>query len=89
LGSSHAIALTWATSSGGKTARATRPRLIYKTIQAIGCESSPPLTNHLGAHLKPSGDLSVRQAISGVEHKLCPLHIAVGQRQLRRAPLKL
>jgi hypothetical protein len=28
LGSSHATALTCATSSGGKTARATRPRFV-------------------------------------------------------------
>jgi hypothetical protein len=63
--------------------------LIRKTIQTIGRESSPPLTNNLGAHLKTTRDLSVRQAISGVEHQLRALHIPIGQRQLRRAPLKL
>jgi hypothetical protein len=63
--------------------------LIHKTIQTIGRESSPPLTNDLGAHLEPGRDLDVRQPISGVEHQLRALHIPVGQRQLRRATLKL
>jgi hypothetical protein len=63
--------------------------LIHKTIQPIGRESSPPLTNDLGAHLKPGRDLSVRQAISGIEHQLRALHIPVGQRQPRRSSLKL
>jgi hypothetical protein len=63
--------------------------LIDKTIQTIGLESSSPLTNDLGAHLKPDRDLGVRQAISGIEHQLRALHIAIGQRQLRRTALKL
>jgi hypothetical protein len=63
--------------------------LICETIEAISRESSPPLTNDLGAHLKPGRDLGVGQAISGVKHQLRALHIPIGQRQLRRAPLEL
>jgi hypothetical protein len=62
--------------------------LICQTIEAIGRESSPPLTNNLGAHLKPGRDLGVRQAVSGIQHQLRALHITVRQRQLRRPPLK-
>src|SRR5207249_11562717 len=35
LGSSHAIALTWATSSGGKTTRAARAGSILKPTEAL------------------------------------------------------
>jgi hypothetical protein len=63
--------------------------LIHQALEAISPKSSPPLTNDLAAHLKPGRDLGVRQAISGVEHQLRALHIAVRQRQLRRATLEL
>jgi hypothetical protein len=81
--------LTSATCSGGKTTRSTRPRKIHQTRQAISRESSPPLTHHLAAHLKPRGDLDIRQTIRRVEHQLRALHIPIRQRQLRRATLKL
>jgi len=87
-GGSHATALTSAICSGGETTRSTRPRLICQPNQPMVRESSPPLTDDLRAHLKPGRDLGVRQAIGGVEHQLRALHIPVGQRQLRRPPLK-
>jgi len=46
-GSSHAIALTCATSSGGKAPRSTRPRLIAKSFEPLFAESSPPLPDDL------------------------------------------
>jgi hypothetical protein len=63
--------------------------VIFQTIKTIAVKSSSPLTHDLGAHLKPARDLDVRQTISGIEHQLRALHIPVGQRQLRRATLKL
>jgi len=52
-------------------------------------ESSPPLPHDLRAHLKTSRDLGVRHALGGIQHDLRALHVAVGQRQLRRTRLKL
>jgi len=63
--------------------------LIAKSLKALFVESSSPLPDDLRAHLKPTGDLHVRQAISRVEHDLRPLHVAIRQRQLRGPPLEL
>jgi hypothetical protein len=63
--------------------------LILQALQALFVESSSPLPDDLRAHLKPTGDLDVRQALGGVEHDLCSLHVAVRERQLAGPPLKL
>jgi len=52
-------------------------------------ESSPPLTDDLRAHLQTRRDLGVRYALGGEQHDPGALHVAIGQRQLRRARLKL
>jgi hypothetical protein len=63
--------------------------LITKSVQALFVESSPPLPNHLRAHLKAAGDLYVGYAIGRIEHDLRALHVAIRQRQLRSPALKL
>jgi hypothetical protein len=60
VGSSHAIALTRATSSGEKTPRATRARPVPQTLESPLAESSPPPAHRLAAHPQPSADLGVR-----------------------------
>jgi hypothetical protein len=57
-GNSHAIALTSATCSGGKTLRATRPRLVPQPLQALlGKPERAPARPQ-----KIAGELNVRQA---------------------------
>jgi hypothetical protein len=58
-------------------------------IQPVLGESSPPLTDDLRAHLQTGRDLGVRGALGGKQHDLGALHIAIGQRQPRRARPKL
>jgi hypothetical protein len=63
--------------------------LVLQALNAVLGESSSPLPHDLAAHLKTTGDHHVAQAIGRVQHDLRPLHIAVGQRKLRGARLKL
>jgi hypothetical protein len=51
-------------------------------------KSSPPLPDDLGAHLHAGRDLGVGHALGGVQDDPRALHIAIGQRQLRRTRLK-
>ncbi|MDQ3677487.1 MAG: hypothetical protein M3401_11910 [Actinomycetota bacterium] len=51
-------------------------------------ESSSPLTDDLRAQ-QTGRDLGVRYALGGEQDDLRALHIAMGQRQLRRTRLKL
>src|SRR4051794_34060100 len=67
-GSSHAIALTSATCCGGKTARATRARLVLQTIQAIVEEPPSPLADDPGRRVQSGCDLGVMQPLGGIEH---------------------
>jgi hypothetical protein len=78
-GSSHAIALTSATCCGGKTARATRARLVLQTLKAIMKEPSSPLPNDPRGRVQPGRDLRVRQPLHGIEHDPRALHILEGQ----------
>jgi len=89
LGSSHAIALTWATSSGGKTARATRPRSILKTLDALEREPFSPAGDAIGGHVQARGDLAVGVPGGRQQHQLRADHDAIGQRQAGRAALQL
>jgi hypothetical protein len=52
-------------------------------------ESSSPLTDDLRTHLQTGRDLGVRYPLGGKQNDLRALHIAIGQRQLRRTRLKL
>src|ERR671922_780355 len=79
-GSSQAIALTWATCSGGKTARATRARLVDEPPETIGGESSSPAPDTARRGVEPARDLGVGHPSRGVEHDPRPLHVL--ERQL-------
>src|SRR5829696_8631886 len=89
LGSSHAIALTCATSSGGKAARATDPRLVPQTLKALLAESSSPPTHRLPTHPQARADLSVGLAVCRHQHQLGPLHLQMRPRVTRSDMLKL
>jgi hypothetical protein len=78
-GNSHAIALTSATCSGGKTTRSTRPRLVAQPRQPMLGESSPPTTNQPRRAIQPGRDLGVVQPLGRVEHDPRALHIPEGQ----------
>jgi hypothetical protein len=77
LGSSQAIALTWATSSGGKTARVARPRPVLQTLEALLAESSSPATDDVRGHAEALPDLHVGLPLCRVEHKLGALYLAI------------
>ena len=89
MGSSHATALTCATSSGGKTARATDPRLIPQTLKSLFAESSSPPTDRLSAHPQTDPDLGVGLAFRRHQHELGPLHLKMGPRVAGGDVLKL
>ena len=88
-GTSQAIALTCATCCGGKTARATRPRSILKTVNPLAGEATSPPPDDLGRAIEPRRDLDVAQPVGRVERQLGPLHHLVGQRVTRRPTLEL
>jgi hypothetical protein len=81
-GSSHAIALTSATCCGGKTARATRARLVLQTLKPIIKEPSSPLPNDPRRRVQPHRDLGIWHPVGRVEHDPRALHIL--KRQLLR-----
>jgi len=74
-GSSHAIALTSATCSGGKTARATRARLVLKSVQALLGEPSSPLADDPRRRVEARRDVGVVQTLNCVKHDPCALNL--------------
>jgi hypothetical protein len=62
--------------------------LILQTGKALFAKSSPPLPDDLRAHLKPTGDLHVRQPRGRVQHDLRALNVPIRQRQLGSPPLQ-
>jgi hypothetical protein len=88
-GNSHAIALTCATSCGGKTARATRARTILQALEALEPEPSSPLGHDLRRRVQPPGDLHVGQTLRRIEHDPRPLHHPKRRRQPTGEGLKL
>jgi hypothetical protein len=89
LGSSHAIAFTWATSSGGKTARAARARSVAQSLKTLLEEASSPAPDDLGAQVQPARDLDIVETIRRVEDELRALHLPMRPRVARRAVLEL
>jgi hypothetical protein len=77
-GSSQAIALTSATCSGGKTARASRALLVGEPSEPLVAESSSPLTDALGRAVESLGDLGVGLPARRVEDHPRPLDLAKG-----------
>jgi hypothetical protein len=72
-GNAQAIAFTSAICSGGKTARAARPRSILEPCKPLIVEASSPASDDLRRRLQPTGDLDVRQPLSRVQDHLRPL----------------
>jgi type VI protein secretion system component VasK len=89
LGASHAIALTSATCSGGKTARAARALSIAQPLQTLLKEASSPAADKLGQHPQASADLDVAQPISREQHKPGAKHLPMLTRVARRTVLQL
>jgi hypothetical protein len=79
-GSSHATALTCATSSGGKTARAPRAWSVLQSLQTLLGEAFSPAPDDLGGHVESSADLDIRLTISSVEHELGALDLLMRAR---------
>src|SRR5215211_759350 len=88
-GNSHATATTSATCSGGKTARATRARLIPQPLDALLAEPSSPLRHDLRVAIAAHRDVLVLQPLGRIEDQPGALHIPVGQRRRTSATLKL
>jgi hypothetical protein len=80
--------LTRATSFGGKPARATRPRSILKTRDAVAREPSPA-GYAIGGHIEARGDLAVGVPVGGQQHRLRADDDAVGEREAGRPALEL
>ena len=66
-GSSQAIALTSATCSGGKTARASRALQIGESLEPLVAESSSPLADALRGAVQALGNPSISLTRRGVE----------------------
>jgi len=89
LGSSHAIALTSATCSGGEAARASRASSVAQSLDPLLTEPSSPPPDEFGQHLQPLTDLNVAQPVRGVQHKLGSQHLTVRTGITRGTVLKL
>src|SRR5262249_48186460 len=88
-GNSQAIAFTCATSCGGKTARAARPRAILEPRKPLLMEARSPARDDLRRRLKPARDLGIRQPLCRVQDHLRSLHHLVRQRVAGHPTLKL
>jgi hypothetical protein len=58
-GSSHAIALTSATCSGGKTARPARPRVILKALQSLRPKARSSPRDAVRRAIQPGRNINV------------------------------
>ena len=76
-GSSQAIALTAATSAGGKSRPAAGPGALGQAGQALLEEALPPLRHDLDRGVEPLGDLGVLLALRGQEHDPGPDDISI------------
>jgi hypothetical protein len=89
LGSSHAIALTSATCSGGEAARSSRAFPVAQPLDPLLVEPFSPPPDKLGQHLQPLTDLDVAQPFRGVQHELGSQHLTMGTRVTRSAVFQL
>jgi hypothetical protein len=78
-GNSHATALTSATCSGGKTARATRALLVLQPLDSLLGEPSSPLAHDPRRGVQARSDLAIIQTIGGIHHDPRTLHLAKRQ----------
>ena len=79
-GSSHAIALTAMTNSGGKKPAPAGPVALLQALQALLEEPFAPFADDLAAGVEALGDLVVAQAAGSEKHQVGAEHIAIRQR---------
>jgi hypothetical protein len=77
-GSSQQVALTSATCSGRKTARATRARPVNESLQAILEEAPAPLADDPSGGVEANGNHGVREPIGRIERDARALNLAPG-----------
>ena len=88
-GSSQAIALTSATCSGGKTARASRARSVLQPLQTFVMEAPSPATDDPRRCVQASGDVHVAFPCGCIEDDLGALHLPPGKLLGAGDPLEL
>jgi hypothetical protein len=81
--------LTCASSSGGETARATRPRFILESRKPPQVKATSPSADRLGAHPQPPGDLGVAVTLGREQHQLRSQHLSMRARITRSTMPKL
>ena len=81
--------MTCATSCGGKTTRATRPRSILQAVDALGGEPSSPVRDPVSRHVHALRDLTIGASVRRQQHQLRAHHDAIGQGQAARSPPQL
>src|SRR5919197_3950808 len=87
-GNSHARALTWTTTSGGKSSGATRARAFVQAGQALIEESLAPEADDVAANREGSGDFVIAEPLGGQEDHLRAHDLKIRQRIFSRAALQ-
>src|SRR6266851_3738121 len=87
-GSSHARALIWTTTSGGKNPGAARAGALLQAVQAFVEEAFAPETDHVASDRERGGDRVVGPALGGKQDHLGPEDYTIWQRILQGATLQ-
>src|SRR6266545_5939298 len=87
-GSSHASALIWTTSSGGKSPGPTRARALLQAGHALLEEPLAPLADDFPPRREGGGDLVVGEPLRREQDHLGPTHLKIRQRILSGALLQ-
>src|SRR5436309_8802272 len=87
-GSSHARALIWTTTSGGKKPGAARARSLLQAVQAFVEEPFAPQTDHVASHRQRGRDGVVGPPVGGQQDHLGPEDGKIWQRILPGASLQ-
>src|SRR5205823_10468455 len=83
LGSSHAIALTAITTSGGKIPGSSLPGGVLEAAQAFIEEALSPFAHDLARQVQPACDLLVREPLGRVQDDLRPHDISIRSEERR------
>jgi hypothetical protein len=81
-GSSHAKALTWTMSSGGKTPGPARTRTFFQAGQALLEESFAPLTDDFPTGIQATGNLIIGPTLGGAKNHPGAENLKIWQRIL-------
>jgi hypothetical protein len=79
-GSSHARALTWTTTSGGKNSGATRAGPLVEAGQAFVEEALAPTTDDVATDGEGGGNVIITATVGGGEDDEGPEHLKIRQR---------